>query len=233
MEERNELNDIILNKGGDSISSSRKIIFAVAILTVILIVVIMIMKGSGSNGTDNLPQAQDTTKANLPPEPPSPLTTNAEQGSPLFEPVEIVKDDNKTNDDLDKIAKKLKEESLTNNDQFQNIEAAQPEAVEPEVVEKEKTKPVVKHEPVKKTSRTASGTKIYIQVGSFTKYEPNKKFLSSIKKLGYTYSYHKVQSNGKTINKVLVGPFSSDSDARSALKTIRKDIEPGAFVTKK
>lgn len=232
MEERNELNDIILNRGNDAASSSKKVILAVAILTIILIVVVMIMKNSGSSGIENLPQAQETTKTNLPPEPPMPQA-DEQQNSSLFEPVEIVKEDKKADDDLDKIAKKLKQESLTQN--YNEPETAtMPVEPEPKVqAPVKKAAPVVKKESVKNNSAVVTGKQTYIQVGSFAKYEPDKKFLASIKSLGYNYSYHKVDRNGKTINKVLVGPFASESDARVALKNIRKNIEPGAFVTKK
>lgn len=236
MEEKNELNDIILNKGNDAVSSSKKVILAVAILTIILIVVVMIMKNSGSSGIENLPQAQEATKTNLPPEPPSPQQTDAQQNSSLFEPVEIVKEDKKADDDLDKIAKKLKQESLTQ--EYNEPEAAVEKPAVAPVVKQVKPKtitkkaPAVQKESVKKSSVTTSG-KLFVQVGSFAKYEPDKKFLASIKKLGYNYTYHKVNRNSKTINKVLVGPFSSEAEARVALANIRKNIEPGAFVTKK
>ncbi|WP_345978626.1 SPOR domain-containing protein [Sulfurimonas sp. HSL3-2] len=231
MEERNELNDIILNKGNDAASSSKKVILAVAILTIILIVVVMIMKNSGSSGIENLPQAQETTKTNLPPEPPMPQA-DEQSNSSLFEPVEIVKEDKK-DDDLDKIAKKLKEESLTK-DYNEPETTMMPVESKPKVqAPVKKAAPVVKKESVQKTTPVASGKQTYIQVGSFAKYEPDKKFLASIKKLGYDYTYHKINRNGKTINKVLVGPFTTESDARAALKKIRKNVEPGAFVTKK
>ncbi len=232
VEERNELNDIILNKGNDAVSSSKKIILAVAILTIILIVVVMIMKNSGSSSINNLPQAQEATKI-LPPEPPSPQADD-QQNNELFKPVEIVKEDKKADDDLDKIAKKLKQESLT-----QDETKSEPEVTTLPAASVTKTKetvkksaPVVKKESVKHT-KTGNVKQLYVQVGSFEKFEPDKKFLASIKSRGYNYVYHKVNRNGKTINKVLVGPFSSESDARVALANIRKNIEPGAFLTKK
>lgn len=234
MEERNELNDIILNKGNDAAGSSKKIILAVAILTIILIVVVMIMKNSGSSSVENLPQAKDTAKTNLPPAPPSPQADD-QKNSSLFEPVNIVKEDNKNDEDLDKIAKKLKQESLTQEPvQPEPKVEKEPAVVTPKVEQQAvKREPVAKKASVPKSKISATGKKVYIQVGSFARYAPDKKFLSSIKKMGYSYSYHKVNSNGKTINKVLVGPFSSESAARHALKKIRKNVEPGAFVTKK
>ena len=65
-------------------------------------------------------------------------------------------------------------------------------------------------------------------MGSFSKYEPNKKFLHSITNVGYHYTYHKV----KSINKVLVGPFNSRQEATAARRTLRAKVEPGAFLVK-
>ncbi|MEJ2373476.1 MAG: SPOR domain-containing protein, partial [Sulfurimonas sp.] len=81
-------------------------------------------------------------------------------------------------------------------------------------------------------TKTTVGISYYIQVGSFTKYEPNKKFLNSITKLGYKYRYHKVQVNSKTLNKVLVGPFTTEKEARDARRILRSKVEPGAFLVK-
>ncbi|MCF6340303.1 MAG: SPOR domain-containing protein [Sulfurimonas sp.] len=217
MEEKNELNNIILNKGGSS-ASSKKIILAVATLGVTLIVVIMLMNTLTSKGTDNLPQAM------LPPEPQT-KQINSIEDEPLFEEVEVIQDTNIEDDSLDKIAQKLKKESIK-------------EKLEPVVktVKKEVIKPIVKKEVTKKavstTTKKSSAGNFYIQVGSFARYEPNKKFLNSITKLGYKYKFHKVTQKDKVLNKVLVGPFYSESEARKALKTVRSSIEAGAFLTK-
>ncbi|MDQ7067956.1 MAG: SPOR domain-containing protein [Sulfurimonas sp.] len=67
-----------------------------------------------------------------------------------------------------------------------------------------------------------------MQVGSFSKYKPNKKFLDSIKQLGYNYKFHKVSN----LNKVLVGPFPNASAAKSARRVLRSKVEPGSFLVK-
>ncbi len=220
MKETNELNDIILNKGG-STNNNKKIILAVATLGVILIIVVMLMNSLSSNGTDNLPQAV------LPPEPKA-QQAQMVQEDPLFEEVEVVQEDSANNDNLDKIAKKLKAES-----QAEVVVVEEPVVV---AKPKPKPKPVVKAKPAVKKPKpapvaVASGN-YYIQVGSFSKYAPNKKFLSSIEKLGYTYKFHKVTKNSKTLNKVLVGPFNSTTKAKDARRVLRAKIEPGAFLVK-
>ena len=218
MNETNELNDIILNKG-NATNSNKKIILAVATLGVILIVVIMLMNSLSSNGTNNLPQAV------LPPEPQAQVAQTNEE--PLFEDVKVVEEKDTKDTDLDAIAQKLKAESFEA-PQEEVIEEPTP-LVKPKKVIKKKTA-VKKHIAATKhiaTPKAVSGS-YYIQVGSFSKYEPNKKFLGKIKKLGFHYKYHKVGS----MNKVLVGPFKTRNDAKTARIKLRSKVEPGAFLVK-
>ena len=229
MNESNELNDIILNKGGP-VNNNKKIILAVATLGVILIVVVMLMNSLTSTGTDNLPQTP------LPPEPKSQAIHDM-KNEPLFEEVAVIEEESQNTDNLDEIARKLKEES-------QEAQVQEVEIIEEPVVAKvkkvvmAKPKPVVKPKPkpkpVVKTTipTTTSKNYYYIQVGSFSKYAPNKKFLSSITNMGYKYKFHKVSRNGKSTNKVLVGPFKSSVIAKDARRVLRAKVEPGAFLIK-
>ena len=215
MNESNELNDIILNKGG-STNNNKKIILAVATLGVILIVVVMLMNSLTSNGTENLPRTP------IPPEPQAQTIQDAED-EPLFEEVEVLEEAAKNNANLDDIAARLKEESR---------EEIQEEVVSIPVVEK--PKPVVQVAKQKATPTKVATTEAsyYIQVGSFSKYAPNKKFLKSITDLGYQYKFHKMVKDSKTLNKVLVGPFNGATKAKDARRVLRAKIEPGAFLVK-
>jgi DedD protein len=233
MEEKNELNDIILNKGNGA-NQNKKIILAVATLGVVLIIVVMLMNSLTSSGTDNLPQAV------LPPEPKIAQTAPQAEEDPLFEEVEVVQENTQTNDNLDQIAQKLKAESR------QEVEVvATPvaeEEIKPQPVKEEAKKAVAQPKPAQQQTQAkpaqqqvqakpATGS-YYIQVGSFSTYEPNKQFLKSITDKGFKYTYHKVNVGGKTVNKVLVGPFGSEKEARNALRSVRTSIEAGAFLTK-
>ena len=115
MEEKNELNDIILNKGGSS-SGSKKLLLAIATLTLILIIVLVIMNSLKNDDVQKAPQAI------LPPEPTAPTEII---NDPLFEPVEVIQEGNESakNQTLDQVAQKIKEESL------QNIPANEPAIV--------------------------------------------------------------------------------------------------------
>ena len=106
MEEKNELNDIILNKGGNG-SGSKKLLLAIATLTLILIIVLVIMNSLKND------EAQKSPQAILPPEPSAPTEII---NDPLFEPVEVLQEGNESmgEQNLDQVAQKIKEESLQN-----------------------------------------------------------------------------------------------------------------------
>jgi len=221
MDEKNELSDIVLNKGGSS-NSNKKIILAIATLGVVLIVVVMLMNSINSKGTSNLPQAV------LPPEPKAQVASeNALEKEPLFEDVPVVQEKQQEDTNLDHIAKKLKQESAET--QVETIE--EPVKSTP-VVQKQKrvVKAKVSPKKVKKTPQKVATFEhaYFVQVGSFSKYRPNKKFLNSITRLGYKYSYHKV----KNINKVLVGPFNTRKEANKAKAVLRSKVVRGAFLVK-
>jgi len=212
MEEKNELNDIILNKG-NSAGGNKKVILAVATLGIILIIVVMLMNTLNSNEQSNLPKPVPL------PKPHSIVSdlNNEVVSEPLFEEVEVVSEESIDEQSLDAIAQKLKEESL------------QESTPEPVVVKKPTPKPVVKRKEVKRSvAKKMRSNAYYIQVGSFSRYKPNKKLLNSIEDRGYEYAFKKVDS----LTKVLVGPFSNEREARGALRNIRSNIEAGAFLTK-
>lgn len=227
MNENNELNDIILNKGG-STNNNKKIILAVATLGVILIVVVMLMNSLTSSGTDNLPQT---------PTPPQITSNEPPQEEALFEEVEVL-DDTSEDDNLDAIAARLKEESFVEETlEEETIMIPEPVIEQPKkvatpkiVTPKAETPRVVSPKPAPVAKTYQSKIYHYVQVGSFSKYSPNKKFLKSITNLGYKYKFHKTIKNSKTLNKVLVGPFKSAREAKNARKILRLKVEPGSFL---
>ncbi len=257
MDEKNELSDIVLNKD-DSSNSNKKIILAIATLGVVLIIVVMLMNSINSKGTNNLPQAI------LPPEPTAQIASeNESHKEPLFENVPVVQENKQESTNLDHIAKKLKQESITAQ-KVKNIEKPikttpivrkHKKIVHSKVLPKKVTKPYKKvtkpykkvtkpykkvtkpykkvTKPYKKSQKSHKKITIlkhpyFVQVGSFSRDKPNKKFLNSIKKLGYTYSYHKIRH----INKVLVGPFNTRKEANKAKIILRSKVVRGAFLVK-
>jgi len=215
MEEKNELNDIILNKG-NSAGGNKKVILAVATLGIILIIVVMLMNTLNSNEQTNLPKPVPLPK----PQSVVSDTDNEVMNEPLFEDVEVVSEENTDDQSLDKIAQKLKEESLQ--------ETPSKPVAEKKPTKKVKASIIKKKEAKKPVAKKMNGNSYYIQVGSFSKYKPNKKLFNSIEDRGYKYTLKKVDS----LTKVLVGPFANEREARGALRNIRSNIEAGAFLTK-
>ncbi|RUM45220.1 MAG: hypothetical protein DSY46_03525 [Hydrogenimonas sp.] len=83
----------------------------------------------------------------------------------------------------------------------------------------------------KKHATTPKG--FYIQVGAFFQAPPSQKFLNSITSQGLHYVTLHMEKNGTPYQKVLVGPYSSKSDALHDLVRVKKTINPHAYITEK
>lgn len=121
MEEKNELNDIILSKSGSN-SSSKKLLLAIAALTLILIIVLVIMNSLKTQSDERPPLAA------VPPQPTSPTEIIDD---PLFEPVEVIQEGGNTSapQDLGEIAQKIKQESFQNAPAEENVIQSAPATV--------------------------------------------------------------------------------------------------------
>jgi len=231
MDEKNELNDIILNRNSGN-SGMKKLMLAVASLAILLIIVVVIMSSLNSGGTANLPQPIEPPQTN---QVPSPV-----EDDPLFEPMAI--DETASEEEsLDNVAKKIKEQSqnselIAGPDEMieEETEVVVPAKYEKPVKEEPKqvAKPTAKP-PVKKAeTKPAVSGRYYIQVGSFGRFAPDKKFLQKITNSGYSYIIHDAKVNGVSMTKVLVGPYATDKAARKDLPSVRSKIEPGAFLSR-
>jgi len=141
MEEKNELNDIILNKSGTG-SSTKKLLLAIAALTLILIIVLVIMNSLKSESDERAPQAA------VPPEPSSPTEVIDD---PLFEPVEVIQEGGNASapQDLGQIAQKIKQESFQNAPVSETtVQTATPVVAQPV----QQAKPVIQSAPVAVTT---------------------------------------------------------------------------------
>ena len=79
----------------------------------------------------------------------------------------------------------------------------------------------------KQTHSVPKGEKgvYFLQTGSFSHF-PTDRYLAKIRDQGFSY---KVVNNHAGY-KVLVGPFSSEKEARTVLSTIKREISKGAFL---
>jgi DedD protein len=118
MEEKNELNDIILSKSGSN-SNSKKLLLAIAALTLILIIVLVIMNSLKTQSSEQPPLST------IPPEPTAPTEIIDD---PLFEPVEVIQEGGNASapQDLGEIAQKIKQESMQNAPVQENVVQSAP-----------------------------------------------------------------------------------------------------------
>lgn len=140
MEEKNELNDIILNKSGSG-SSTKKLLLAIAALTLILIIVLVIMNSLKSESNEQAPHAAAV------PEPSAPTEVIDD---PLFEPVEVIQEggNQSASADLGQIAQKIKQESLQNAPGSETaVQPALPPVAQPSAVPAVQSKPSVPSAP--------------------------------------------------------------------------------------
>ncbi len=69
----------------------------------------------------------------------------------------------------------------------------------------------------------------YIQVGATSRF-PDRRFLNKIKAAGFDYAIQTVNRNGRKIKKVLVGPYSSRSQAKRHLSKAKSQLASGAYI---
>jgi len=256
MENKNELNDIILNKNAKN-NSTKKILLTIATFAIILIIVVVIMNQVSGTKESNLPHAPQMSEVVVEEVVQEPELEVVESSVPVIEQSiehesELIEDDDVADevkssnipdgkDETERIVEAVFEEPVytSTTKKSTSTTANTVKKTEPKQVLKPKTfLPSGKYDPKSKsvvqsaTPTTATSGQYYIQVGSFATYTPSKTFLDKIANRGYTYTFHKITRSGKTLNKVLVGPFKTQSAAREALPIIKRNVEPGAFLTK-
>ncbi len=265
MEEKNELNDIILNKNSKT-NSTKKILLTIATFAITLIVVVVIMNQIGGNRESSLPHAPETAPVVVEEVVQEPeaveqnvavMDKDLEENSEAVTNEDVVEDEKVIEvkpasnavipdgkDETERIVEEVfedptivKEPVYTTTTQTKSVKPVAKPAPK-QVLKPQTVRPSGKYDPKSqrvvetKTAYPAESGQYYVQVGSFAKYAPSKSFLDKIADRGYTYTYHKVTSNGKTLNKVLVGPFKTQAAAREALPIIKRSVEPGAFLIK-
>ena len=101
-------------------------------------------------------------------------------------------------------------------------------AASPAVKQQMKKAIVIKTE-IDAMEQPSSGGHYYIQIGSFIG-KPKSGLLSNITRHGYAYKLIKFPKNGKMINKLLIGPYSTRAKAATVLGKVRKSIQKDAFI---
>jgi DedD protein len=141
MEEKNELNDIILNKSGSG-SNTKKLLLAIAALTLILIIVLVIMNSLKSESSEEAPQTAVV---------PTPSSPTEVIDDPLFEPVEVIQEGGNESApaDLGQIAQKIKQESFQNTPVSETVIQSTPIPAAQQSVPAQQIKPIIQPVAVK------------------------------------------------------------------------------------
>ncbi|UFS61407.1 SPOR domain-containing protein [Sulfurimonas sp. HSL-3221] len=224
-EHHNELNDIILNRSARD-GTRKKMLIGVGTLVVVAIVIIVIMgRMSGSSPVQVAHPEVVSQPVEEPVTPPESVNATAETAE-VPEPATLPAAVNEPAAAPD----------VANPVPIEQSDIIVIDETEPEVAPQPKPAPapVATPKPTPTPTPTVAGHPapgdIYIQVGSFSRYKPNRTFLDNIKRSGFEYTFHRVVINGAAVNKVLVGPFKSRSDAKARLQDVRRKIESGAFI---
>ncbi|HEG2581984.1 TPA: SPOR domain-containing protein [Campylobacter lari] len=254
---KNEFDDIILQKSNKS-EKLKKILLRSIILIIVFLVVMIAMKLINDPGEEKTLQ--------MPSEPQEQATYENN-----FNSLSIT-DSTKEEDEFEALARKLKEESSLSDtntsieekqevpsnsvlDQITTIEPkeepAKVEEKQEEIksIEKPTQKPsekpknnIVEQQKAPEQSNTNElfesiktpniqtqlPSGAYIQVFSLNSLDPKSKELNILKENGYDYKIYKTTVNGKELTKVLVGPYK-ESEVKTELEKIRSKIAKGAF----
>lgn len=229
MNDKRELNDILI--GGDDVRAKDNkklivLIIGIVVLALAITIIVVAMTNTKNNETIVVDTATTKADANLPQND----FTN-------------IKVDNSDDDRFEQIVRDMKNNAGTSDTNTQPPVITQP------------AQPVIKQEPSKitmpnKPARTATATTskpiitsiprrntlnngdiaesgYYLQVGAFSK-APNKDFISSINK--YSYRIQEIMINSNVITRYLVGPYSSREDAQKDFDRVNRDIARPVFL---
>ncbi|MBP9493078.1 MAG: SPOR domain-containing protein [Sulfurospirillum sp.] len=234
MENRNELSDIVLEKGDSKTLKLKRILILVAFLILVFLVALASMKMM------NKEPSKETSKLILPPEP-SAQEAPVTKDDQLFKQVPII-EENPKKESFEEMIKTLKEKEAQKQEEAKVKESATqttapiksetPKVTETkpkeESVKKEVAKPKEAPAPVSQQS-TSADAGIYIQIGAVAT-APEQKVLNDIKSKGFEYRLYKTVVNGNNVTKILIGPYAKSEDAQNALISVRASINKNAFI---
>lgn len=247
MENRNELSDIVLEKGDSKTLKMKRILILVAFLILVFLVALASMKLMHKD------QTKDTSKLILPPEPSQ--ETQIPKDDQLFKQVPIIEENTAKKESFEDMIKTLKEkeaqkqedakvadtkakETTTNVQESAPVTATSQPTVKPkeepkkETVAKSTAKPTAPAAPTTATAQSGSHAAepgIYVQVGAVAT-APEQRVLSDIKSKGFDYRLYSTVVNGNHVTKILIGPYAKSADAENALVLIRSSINKNAFI---
>lgn len=234
MEDKNELNDILIkNSDKQKGNNVKNILLFAAVTLLVFFIGILAFKMISQD------EAEKRQASVLPEEPTSVVEESFEK-----EPVASATAE-ETLKTYKEILEKNREKNMAKEEEPKEptVETIMADKLPPKQMPKDEAKkeePVAKPEPKavlpeakpepKKTLKREK--RYYIQVAALSRFEPNKKFLATITGNGYKYKVVSKMINGSMIKRVYVGPFENSLKAKKALPDVRDKISDKAFVIK-
>lgn len=234
MDEQNNFDDIILDKGNKS-EKLKKLLLRIIALAILFLVVLITMKLLSGNDTEQntlspLPEEPTDTFTDIPP-------TQAANGE-VDEFEELRRIMRGGDEDNNSGVESNQSFTMPLPSSEYNTTAMPSEPEKPKPADKATDKPAKKPEPKatqkpsQKPAASASADKLsagtYVQVFSVEKFDAKSKELALIEKNGFKYKLYKTKVGGKDITRVLVGPFAKD-ELNEQLKKIQETIRKDAF----
>ncbi|CAM2799726.1 SPOR domain-containing protein [Helicobacter burdigaliensis] len=241
-EEGIELNDLLISDAdGEEIKSgsSKKIMLLGAIIVILfaaIIFIIYLMQGEDTNKVATQAPVQ-TEKVEMPQNLP-PIQAQDDKQMPIQANTDI--QTSNSDEQFQRIIEQIKSQqagNATNNTQATTQKPKEPvkpqEPVAPAIKEQAKEeakspkdtfKQIQANNPQEQGAEATKG--FYIQVGSFSKYSPNKQLMNAISKEQLSY---RMQKAGDT-NRLLIGPFNTRAEAKAKLEEVKAKINKDAFI---
>lgn len=234
-----ELGDILLNSANNSEGKDNKkkyVILGISLVLLFIITLVIIKLLSGNNQDAQFEEESKLAQEKLT----NDQKVQQEYQKILTEKLKKVNENSQLTEEP--IVQPVQEEPVKENPLEMPVKKeVKPEPVVEKTVQAVVPKPAV--EPVKKevvkTPEVKKSTQntnpyvakgIFVQIGAFSK-KPNDKFLADITSKGYSYKLHTVSVNGKSLLKLLIGPYSSKADALKNVDAIKKTFNaPNAYV---
>lgn len=220
MDDKRELNDILIGGDDDNRSSQSKkiILLLVGIIILITAIVVIIISMLSGNKNEEV------------------LTTNKENYPPINQNAMNIPIDTNDDDKFEQIVQEIKAQQQKNETKEMPKEVQEVEIPKITMPEKPKEAPKKIKEPTPKpqvrvVNRRNNGDIAtaghYLQVGAFSK-KPNQQFLDKLNM--YSYRTQEILINSKVITRYLVGPYNSKNEAQKDYENVSKDIATPVYL---
>ena len=216
MDDKRELNDILIGGDDSKSSQSKKVILLIMGIVVLVIAIIAIIVSMLNNS--NTPETIVLNKER------ENIGTKIPQDSNILNNVPI---DESEEDKFEKIVEEIKSQYQQSNATAEKQQEILPKATIPEK-KQESTSPSKQKkitQQVRIINRNNNGdiatSGYYLQVGAFSK-APNKAFIDKINL--YNYRVQEILINSKVITRYLIGPYKSRDEAQKDYASVSRDI---------